>query len=199
MNLYTCGYNACKVTDIVGLLYEQAVKVVIDTRSHPSGRLNPEFVPEILGSALHAHNIEYLQLGNELGGRPKQPECYEEGRVVYELLGRTEPFQHGLQVLREVASEKLAGIICVEIDPIECHRMLLISRLLRQEFQISHIIPGSTIEPHKQSEVRLVREIFGPGADPSSNPELLDEAYRRQGQRFAYVTATPPRLDTPGG
>jgi hypothetical protein len=81
------------------------------------------------------------------------------------------------------------ALMCAESDPLECHRGILISRVLAaQGTPIMHIRADGNLEPHDIAERRLLR-LFGlHEADLfRTEDQVLAEAYERQEARIAYV------------
>jgi uncharacterized protein (DUF488 family) len=75
--------------------------------------------------------MDYLFLGDELGGWPRDPSLYRNGIADYEAMARRSSFQAGLdRVLRHAARHRLC-LMCSEREPLDCHRCLLIARVAR--------------------------------------------------------------------
>jgi uncharacterized protein (DUF488 family) len=127
-------------------------------------------------------------LGQELGPRSDDTECYEHGRIKYDLIAKTELFQQGLKRLVNGLESYRIAIMCAEKDPITCHRMILVCRHLRSiGVGIKHILEDGSIELHKESERRLMRELKIPEQTLFEKPqELLEKAYNEQSEKIAY-------------
>lgn len=130
----------------VKLLEDAAIEVVADVRSQPFSRFNPHFNREPLRNALRQAGIRYTFLGSELGGRPPEPAFYDdEGHVLYGSVAETSRFRGGLERLLEGAASYRVAMMCSEEDPTNCHRRLLITRVLvDQGVQIEHLRGDST-------------------------------------------------------
>jgi uncharacterized protein (DUF488 family) len=80
---------------------------------------------------LLAAQIEYVFLGKELGGRPPEPESYDtKGHVLYSAVAKSQRFASGLQRLLTGAATYRVAILCSEENPGNCHRRLLVARVL---------------------------------------------------------------------
>src|SRR5258708_17511589 len=103
--------------------------------------MNPQFKLEKLKETLPAQGIEYRFLGKELGARSDDPNCYENGKVQYDRLAETELFKYGLKrVLRGMRDDFRIALMCVENEPLECRRTILVAR---------HLLPlDGTITQH---------------------------------------------------
>jgi hypothetical protein len=77
---------------------------------------------------LSAAGIAYVFLGKELGGRPDDPSCHENGRVQYERVAPTALFAEGMRRLEDGANRYRVALMCAEKDPLACHRTLLVAR-----------------------------------------------------------------------
>ncbi|MEX0713868.1 MAG: DUF488 domain-containing protein, partial [Pirellulales bacterium] len=123
-----------------------------DVRSHPYSRRNEQFNREQLAPALEAAGIRYVFLGEELGARRVEAECYEGRQVVYRRIAALPRFQEGLTRLRQGAAVYRVALMCAEKEPLDCHRTILVCRELREEFHIMHILADGTTEDHAQTE-----------------------------------------------
>src|SRR5437870_5320444 len=92
----TIGHSTHSMDAFIALLRQHGVTALADVRSAPFSRFNPQFNKEALKHSLKAHGIKYVFLGRELGARSPDRACYENGRVQYARLARTESFHAGL-------------------------------------------------------------------------------------------------------
>ena len=132
---------------------------------------------------------EYIFLGRELGARSADPSCYRDGRVQYDLLARTEQFQHGLdRVEAEMKMYRLV-LMCAEKEPLECHRAILVARhLSARGIPVDHILADGSLESHADLLNRLIRRLALPERDLFRGREdVLSEAYKIQESRIAYT------------
>jgi len=188
--LFTIGHSRHALPRFLDLLQMHQISAVGDVRSTPYSRMNPHFSREPLRRELKRHNIAYVFLGDELGGRSSDPSCYDaEGRVQYDRISDTEDFQRGLRRIREGMQRHRIALMCAEKDPLTCHRTILVCRHLRKECDLSivHILADGQAEPHEESERRLLRLARKEQGDLfKSFYEQLEEAYDYQGLRIAY-------------
>lgn len=130
-SIWTIGHSTHDPAKFLKLLHDAGVEAVADVRSQPFSRFNSQFNRETLRGALREAAIQYVFLGNELGGRPPEPELYDAaGHVLYGAVAETSRFREGLDRLIEGASDFRVVIMCSEEDPTNCHRRLLITRVL---------------------------------------------------------------------
>ncbi len=128
--VYTIGHSNHTAERFVGLLRQHGVTAVVDVRSVPYSRMQPQFDRKSLARDLREHSIAYVFLGRELGGRSDDPACYENGRVRYQLVAQTKAFREGLARVCAGRKNRRISLMCAEREPLECHRTLLISREL---------------------------------------------------------------------
>jgi uncharacterized protein (DUF488 family) len=85
--LYSIGHGSRKSKDFLALLKKFGIEYLIDVRSQPYSRFHPQFRQNELKHFLEQNGIRYVFMGDELGGRPKDPSCYDnEGKVDYEVM-----------------------------------------------------------------------------------------------------------------
>ena len=155
--LLTIGHSNHALPQFLALLNQHGIGAIADVRSHPTSRL-PHFDGATLATALRGAGIEYVFLGQELGARRSEPECYEDGRVVYERIAGLPAFQHGLRRVRAALGERRVCLLCAEKEPLDCHRTILVCRYLRgPSVQIQHILADGTLEDHALTERRLLK------------------------------------------
>ena len=132
MQVLTVGHSNHSSEAFLALLTRHGVAALGDVRSAPYSRFNPHFNLKRLSASLSASGIAYVWLGQELGGRPDDPACYEDGELRYDRLAQTALYREGIErILRSAAEHRLA-LMCAEKDPLHCHRALLVSRSLAE-------------------------------------------------------------------
>jgi uncharacterized protein (DUF488 family) len=191
----TIGHSNHSLEAFVALLRSHGVTACVDVRSSPWSRRVPHFNRETLRTALKEHGVTYLFLGRELGGRPSDPACYEEGRVRYGKVAQTELFKAGLeQVQRGAESDRLA-LVCAEREPLSCHRTLLVSRELEARgVAVSHIHADGKLETHAVAMSRLLAQLGLAEQDLfRTRKQVIEEAYAVQEDRIAYAGELPSR------
>lgn len=132
MILYSIGHSSLSAEVFLSHLQRFEISLLIDVRRYPASRRHPQFNRRALESLLAGASIEYLHLGEELGG-------FREG--AYEEYVRTESFRKGLSVLEERARGDSA-FMCAEKNPWECHRRFIAEELSRRGFDVRHIVDG---------------------------------------------------------
>jgi uncharacterized protein (DUF488 family) len=195
--IYTIGHSTHSLEEFLSLVNRHGVEAIADVRSQPYGRLE-HFHRENLSAALKEAGMAYVFLGQQLGARREEPECYENGIALYERIVKLPAFQEGLLRLRRAAEKRRLAILCAEKEPLACHRAILIARCLKDSgMHVMHILADGTLEDHALAEKRLVRELdirrtlFEPHL---TDRDLVDRAYAERGGQLAYheETGGPP-------
>ena len=165
--VFTVGHSNHLLDLFLELLARHRIDTLADVRSAPYSRFNPHFNRRALAAALEARGIRYVFFGRELGGRPDDPACIENGRVSYERVARTERFQDGLERLINAAATNRMAMMCAEKEPLDCHRTLLVGQaLVGRGVEIRHILGDGRLEPHEDTIDRLLsKHRLKPGGD----------------------------------
>ncbi|MDA7967599.1 MAG: DUF488 domain-containing protein [Gammaproteobacteria bacterium] len=185
--LFTVGHSTHATEHFVGLLQQHGITAVVDVRSRPYSRHNPQYNRETIAATLKQQGIAYVFLGAELGARSENSDCYVGGKVRYEKLAAEPAFLHGLERLRRGMREYQVALMCAEKDPLTCHRTILVARQLRSECAIKHILADGGIETQAEAEARLMKLLK---IDPDlarDEDQCIAEAHALQEEKIAYV------------
>jgi uncharacterized protein (DUF488 family) len=186
--LYTIGHSNHELPRFVELLERHQITAIADVRSRPYSQYSPQFNREALIPALAAHKIGYVFMGDELGARRSEAECYVDGKAVYDRVASLPAFQHGLERIRQGVAKRRIALMCSEKDPITCHRTILICRRLQDGLDIRHILESGELESHSALEARLLAlHDFTEGDLFHTKEQLVQQAYDRQGDEIAFV------------
>lgn len=197
----TIGHSNHLIERFVALLRQHGVTAVADVRSKPYSRFNPQFSRQALERALRDADISYAFLGKELGARSEDPACYDNGRVSYDRLSRTDLFREGLDRVKKGAVVHKIALMCAEKEPLECHRTLLVSQaLVRDGVSVAHILADGRLESHRDSLIRLLAVVGLPAEDLfKSQDELIEQACMKQEIRVAYIDEQAAKESTEAG
>jgi uncharacterized protein (DUF488 family) len=130
ITLWTIGHSNRSIESFLDLLNEHGIKVLADIRSFPTSKIE-HFKQENIQKWLAESGVEYVWLGKELGG-------YRKGG--YKRHMRTKLFEDGVKRLLEIAQQKRACMMCMEINPKYCHRRFLSDFLERKGATVVHIL-----------------------------------------------------------
>ena len=139
--IYTVGYGSRSIGEFVDLLRVHGIEYLIDVRTSPRSRYRPEFSQVSLARVLECSGIQYVFMGDTLGGRPTSKRLYTSGRVDYAKVAASESFRRGLEaLLRGYYIGCRSVLMCSELKPERCHRSKLIGVVLEEEgITIRHI------------------------------------------------------------
>jgi uncharacterized protein (DUF488 family) len=187
-DLFTIGHSNIPIDRFVALLQQAEVTAVADVRSVPASRRFPWFSKNNLAKRLAGDGIDYTLMGDMLGGRPRDARLYRNGVADYEAMASEPHYLEGLARLTAQAQCSRICLMCAEREPLECHRCLLVARSLAEGgFMIGHILHDGRVEPHAETDRRLLA-LTGEGCDlfTPGQRERLAAAYRRQAHAVAY-------------
>jgi uncharacterized protein (DUF488 family) len=174
--IYTIGHSTHPIEEFIKILKTFNVELVVDVRTIPKSRYNPQFNEEVLRASLENESIGYTRL-EALGGLRHTVEASintawknKSFRGFADYM-QTEEFQTGMQELSTLAREKQAAIMCAEAVPWRCHRSLIGDALLVRGFQVEDIMGEKSSKLHKLTPWAKVdgTKITYPGA--ADNPE----------------------------
>lgn len=192
--IYTVGHSTHTIEDLIHLLSLHSIDAVVDIRSSPYSRMYPHFNREPLRAFLRQSEIQYIFMGDCLGGRPDDPACFKNGQAQYDRIAQLPTFSKGLERLQQGAEEYRIALMCSEKDPITCHRMLLVSRHLSlRQVNVQHILADGDMESQQKAEFRMMAATGVPQNDLFEPfPELLNRAYSLQSQKCAFAFREEP-------
>jgi uncharacterized protein (DUF488 family) len=149
----TVGHSTRSQEDFIALLQAHAVKRLVDVRSIPRSRHNPQFNRDRIASALRRAGISYLHM-KDLGGlrrsRPDSPNTAWRNASFrgYADYMQTRKFATGLRKLMKTAKTKRTAIMCAEAIPWRCHRSLIADALLAHGYGVEEIVSLKRTRPH---------------------------------------------------
>lgn len=158
--VFTIGYGSRETGEFIDMLNDYQIDTLVDVRSQPYSRFAPDFCKERLSAILNRSGIDYLFMGNSLGGRPDDSHCYtyspqRKKKLLDAKKCETRDFyQRGIsQLKRAVSTGRRIVIMCSELEPHECHRGYVLGKTLDgDEIAVSHI--GKYGELLSQSQIR---------------------------------------------
>lgn len=186
--LYTVGHSVHPIDHFIRILKMNKIDAVADVRSSPYSKFTPQFNREPINESLRQHGIRYVFLGEELGARRNELECYARNKVVYGKVAQLPIFRFGISRLREGARKMRVAIMCAEKDPLTCHRAILVTHFSREYFSDAlHILEDGSIESRVEADLRLLKE-SSLDKDDMFSPfeERLARAYSMRADKIAY-------------
>lgn len=129
--IYTLGTSNRELEEFLELLRSRGISRVCDVRSFPTSRRYPHFSSPRFAETLRERGLEYLWLGEELGG-------YRQGG--YREHMRSELFRRGMDELEGFASGAPTAVVCAEKFPWKCHRRFIAAALEERGWKVIHVI-----------------------------------------------------------
>jgi len=176
---YTIGHSTRPIPEFVDLLREAKVGIVVDVRTVPRSRANPQFNRDALPGSLAGYQIGYEHIA-ELGGlRGKQrlvepsPNAYWQNDSFrnYADYALTDKFRTGLTKLRDLGGTSITAIMCAEAVWWRCHRRIIADYLLASGCAVFHILgPGKIKAASMTPAARLTTDGIVYTALPESDP-----------------------------
>ncbi len=160
--IFTIGHSTRTLEELAELLRAHGVRRVIDIRTIPRSRHNPQFNRETLGPWLRAHRIGYLHL-KQLGGlRRAKPDSKNIGWHNASFRGfadymQTAEFEAGLARAIKLCKVKPSALMCAEAVPWRCHRSLVADALTVRKLPVEHIMSAARADVHKLTSFARVR------------------------------------------
>ena len=157
--LYTIGHGARPAEELTTALRQHDVTLLVDVRSFPGSRRNPDVSKEAMPDWLGAAGIAYRH-EPDLGGRRKRPAepaprdlwWQNQAFANYAAHTRTPAFHDAYQrLLRDAATGDVA-VMCGEPTWWRCHRRMIADLAARDGHQVWHIMPNGALSPHPTSE-----------------------------------------------
>lgn len=172
--VFTIGHSTHSLEEFIALLRAHGVERVIDIRTIPKSRHNPQFNRESLAPALRSARIGYVHL-KKLGGlRRARPDSVNTAWRNASFRGfadymQTLEFDEGLSRAIELAKEKTSALMCAEAVPWRCHRSLVADALLVRKIPVEDIFTVAPAKTHKLTPFARVSgaEITYPGGASS--------------------------------
>ena len=195
--IYTIGHSNHSALRFIDLLQDAGIDCVVDVRSVPFSRRNPQFSQKALAASLKDAGIGYWFLGEALGARPKDQGCYVDGKVSYARIAASAAFKEAIAELIDESHGKRLALMCAEKEPLDCHRTILVGRALAQRgCEMGHILADGRVAAHDEIEERLLK-LAKEAADLFSDRDAaLARAYDKRGAQMAIaLTDAAPRPD----
>jgi len=152
--VFTIGHSTRPLDDFINLLKTHGIKIVIDVRTVPRSRHNPQFNLETLPESLKSANIGYTHMPGLGGLRHPRRESPNTGWQNSGFRGfadymQTEEFEKNLEKLITLVRRRKSCLMCAEAVPWRCHRSLIADALTARGIVAEHIISKSQPQLHK--------------------------------------------------
>lgn len=160
--IYTIGHSTRTIEEFITILKHYQIAVVVDVRTIPRSRYNPQFNEDLLATNLKKASINYIHF-EELGGlRQTIKNSLNMGWRNASFRGyadymQTDSFSESLGKLISLAKEKTVVIMCAEAVPWRCHRSLIGDALSIRDIEVKDIISLQDIKSHTLTSFAKVK------------------------------------------
>jgi uncharacterized protein (DUF488 family) len=151
--VFTIGHSTRAIGEFTRLLKAHGVRRVIDVRTIPRSRHNPQFNRDQLSPALHSARIHYRHMPGLGGLRHARRDSANTGWRNMSFRGyadymQTSVFQESLARCIDLAKRERVVLMCAEAVPWRCHRSLIADALLIRGIDAREITSGIRARPH---------------------------------------------------
>jgi uncharacterized protein (DUF488 family) len=151
--VFTIGHSTRPVTEFIEIIKAYGIKRVVDIRTIPRSRHNPQFNKDALSKSLKAVKIGYLHMKGLGGLRHALKDSLNMGWRNASFRGfadymQTDEFKENIEKLIEAAEKRAIVVMCAEAVPWRCHRSLIGDALLVRGVHVKHIMSASSSRDH---------------------------------------------------
>jgi uncharacterized protein (DUF488 family) len=157
----TIGHSTRTLQEFISLLNIYNITLLIDVRTVPRSRHNPQFNKETFSETLKPYGVKYIHMP-EIGGlrQPKRDSINlawkNKGFRGYADYMQTKEFTDSLLKITTLAKENCLALMCAEALPWRCHRSLISDALVARHIKVLHIISKDNTITHKLTEFAYV-------------------------------------------
>jgi uncharacterized protein (DUF488 family) len=154
MTVYTIGHSTRTTAEFLALLEGHGVRTLVDVRTIPRSRHNPQFNADALAATLAAAGTKYVHMASLGGLRRPRPDSVNAGWRNASFRGyadymQTPAFADAVGELIGIATSSPTAIMCAEAVPWRCHRSLIADALLVRGVAAVEIVSATRATPHK--------------------------------------------------
>lgn len=191
LTIFTIGHSTHPIEKFIDLLRSHGVEQIIDIRTIPKSRRNPQFNSEALAEALRKERIRYVHVAKLGGLRHARRDSINLGWRNASFRGyadymQTPEFATGLERAMRLAAARPSALMCAEAVPWRCHRSLVSDALLVRKVGVAHITSHAKPKDHTLTPFARVRgtQITYPGGQISLvEPDPETQTKRRPAKK----------------
>jgi uncharacterized protein (DUF488 family) len=171
--LITIGHSNRSIEDFLGILTAHRVELLVDVRTLPRSRYNPQFNRETLPGSLTAAGIDYLHMPGLGGLRHPRKDSTNTGWRNDSFRGyadymQTAEFEQNLLELLSLEAGRRVAIMCAEAVPWRCHRSMIADAVTARGVPVFHLMSATKADRHKLTSFARVED----GRVSYPSPEL---------------------------
>ena len=154
--MMTIGHSNRPLEELIGMLQAHGVDLLVDVRTIPKSRHNPQFNTESLPGPLRQAGIEYLHMPGLGGLRHARKDSMNTGWRNASFRGyadymQTAEFDVALAALLRVSDGHQAAVMCAEAVPWRCHRSMIADALMARGIAVEHIMSAAKRDLHRMT------------------------------------------------
>ncbi len=129
-NIYDIGHSTRSKEVFISILKKRSIELVVDVRRFPRSRKFPHFDMEVMRDYLSKEGIDYIWMGEKLGG-------FRKGG--YEEWSKTASFAQCIEELEKLSLKKKTVILCAEGFYMRCHRRFILEKMTKSGWKVKHL------------------------------------------------------------
>jgi uncharacterized protein (DUF488 family) len=184
--ILTIGHSTRSLEEFIALLTTHRVTRVVDVRTFPRSRYNPQFNKPSLPKSLEKVGIGYVHLPGLGGLRHASPDSINLGWRNASFRGyadymQTQDFENNLQELIRLAEVDRIALMCAEAVPWRCHRSLIADALLAHRIRTLHIMSPARLDVHTLTPFARINgtKVSYPSEDQANQLKLFSVETKR--------------------
>lgn len=151
--IFVVGHSTRSIESFIDLLKAHSINFLVDIRTIPKSRHNPQFNEDNLEKALKENKIGYLHMKGLGGLRHSTKDSINLGWSNASFRGfadymQTDGFDSSLEELIALSRKHMVAIMCAEGNPFRCHRSLVADALLVRHHKALHISSKKSAREH---------------------------------------------------
>jgi uncharacterized protein (DUF488 family) len=179
--IWTIGHSTKPIDEFITLLQRHGVQQLIDVRTIPRSRHNPQFNMDALTKSMKKEGLVYSHMPQLGGLRKAKKDSVNAGWKNASFRGyadymQTEAFWSALEILIADGMDMKTAIMCAEAVPWRCHRSLIADALLLKGWTICHIMSEIKANEHRLTSFAVIehnRITYPVPTHPQGEPRLL--------------------------
>ena len=162
LTIHTVGHSTRTLEELIAILRAHGIERLVDVRTIPRSRQNPQFNQETLSKSLRNRHLSYRHM-KALGGlRHARRDSINMGWRNASFRGfadymQTPAFAEAVEKLLLLSAEKSTAIMCAEAVPWRCHRSLIADALTARGYQVEDILSVTSAKPHGLTPMAKIR------------------------------------------